>query len=286
MLTFFVPAKVSGSSYINHFIQPDTLIPDPSNPQAWNRYAYVLNNPVRFNDPSGYSADCGLGDSYCSAGKYTPGGIISLYRDVYGKDAKGDSKIKKRLSDEVESYMKNNPDYRPKNDPYLYRDCKNDEVFDWGNIRIFREVRKDYWEERIRNHSGTSDTVFMLHHYYDLGIRSIKINNSYWDWNEVDWNAVKLDVASTFGSLGGLNTVIGGNRLYKIGYGVTEGASVGYALATGIPKGDENSIVLSAGSLAPGPAGTIFSASAVVNDLLGAYQQNYTPYVPSIPRTP
>jgi hypothetical protein len=42
------------SPYINHFIQPDSLIPDPSNPQAWNRYAYVLNNPIRFNDPSGH----------------------------------------------------------------------------------------------------------------------------------------------------------------------------------------------------------------------------------------
>jgi RHS repeat-associated protein len=36
------------------FIQPDTLLPDPYNPQALNRYAYALNNPVKYTDPSGH----------------------------------------------------------------------------------------------------------------------------------------------------------------------------------------------------------------------------------------
>jgi len=39
---------------LGRFIQPDTLIPDPSNPQAFNRYSYVANRPVNFNDPSGH----------------------------------------------------------------------------------------------------------------------------------------------------------------------------------------------------------------------------------------
>jgi RHS repeat-associated protein len=45
------------SPYINRFIQPDTLIPDSSNPQAWNRYSYVVNRPVNFNDPTGHCYD-------------------------------------------------------------------------------------------------------------------------------------------------------------------------------------------------------------------------------------
>ncbi|BAP61006.1 hypothetical protein MMKA1_08890 [Methanococcus maripaludis KA1] len=38
------------------FIQPDTMLPDPYNPQALNRYAYTLNNPVKYTDPDGHSA--------------------------------------------------------------------------------------------------------------------------------------------------------------------------------------------------------------------------------------
>jgi hypothetical protein len=42
------------SPYINRFLQPDTIIPNPANPQSLNRFGYVLNNPIRFNDPTGH----------------------------------------------------------------------------------------------------------------------------------------------------------------------------------------------------------------------------------------
>jgi RHS repeat-associated protein len=35
------------------FISPDTIVPDPSNPQSYNRYAYALNWPINLTDPSG-----------------------------------------------------------------------------------------------------------------------------------------------------------------------------------------------------------------------------------------
>jgi hypothetical protein len=53
------------SPYINHFIQPDTIIPNPANPQSLNRYGYVKNNPVRFNDPTGRIEACDKDDWAC-----------------------------------------------------------------------------------------------------------------------------------------------------------------------------------------------------------------------------
>jgi len=40
---------------LGRFIQPDTMIPDPTNLQAYNRYSYVQNNPLKYTDPSGHS---------------------------------------------------------------------------------------------------------------------------------------------------------------------------------------------------------------------------------------
>ena len=39
---------------LGRWAQPDSIIPNPYNPQSWDRFGYVLNNPVRYNDPSGH----------------------------------------------------------------------------------------------------------------------------------------------------------------------------------------------------------------------------------------
>ena len=38
---------------VGMFITPDSIVPDFSNPQCLNRYAYCLNNPLMYVDPSG-----------------------------------------------------------------------------------------------------------------------------------------------------------------------------------------------------------------------------------------
>jgi RHS repeat-associated protein len=44
-------------SKIGRFISPDTLIPDASDSQQFNRYSYVLNNPVMHTDPTGHMTE-------------------------------------------------------------------------------------------------------------------------------------------------------------------------------------------------------------------------------------
>ncbi len=47
---FYVP-------YISRHLTPDSIVPNPINPQTLNRFSYVQNNPVRYTDASGHCVD-------------------------------------------------------------------------------------------------------------------------------------------------------------------------------------------------------------------------------------
>jgi RHS repeat-associated protein len=42
------------SPRLGRFVSADSIVPQPGNPQALNRYSYVLGNPVLYRDPSGH----------------------------------------------------------------------------------------------------------------------------------------------------------------------------------------------------------------------------------------
>jgi RHS repeat-associated protein len=39
---------------LGRFVQPDTIVPDPGDAKSFDRYAYVLNNPLLYADPDGH----------------------------------------------------------------------------------------------------------------------------------------------------------------------------------------------------------------------------------------
>ncbi|MCB2160576.1 peptidoglycan DD-metalloendopeptidase family protein [bacterium] len=43
------------SPTLGRFTQPDSIVPDLTNSQAWNRYSYSYNNPLNYTDPSGHT---------------------------------------------------------------------------------------------------------------------------------------------------------------------------------------------------------------------------------------
>jgi hypothetical protein len=76
------------SPYLSRFIQPDTLIPGAGHPQAWNRYSYVLNSPVRYTDPTGHytfeGGACLFGTCDPTSSFFTGG----MLRNVIGSDGR------------------------------------------------------------------------------------------------------------------------------------------------------------------------------------------------------
>lgn len=48
---------------IGRFLTPDTIVPDVTDAQAFNRYAYVLNNPIKYTDPTGHYPQPDAGDT-------------------------------------------------------------------------------------------------------------------------------------------------------------------------------------------------------------------------------
>jgi RHS repeat-associated protein len=56
--------------YLNRWIQPDPIVPNPLSPADWNRYAYVRDNPLKYIDPSGLKP-CD-GEIFDTCGKTQP----------------------------------------------------------------------------------------------------------------------------------------------------------------------------------------------------------------------
>ncbi|WP_426483550.1 RHS repeat-associated core domain-containing protein [Flavobacterium sp. 2] len=64
---------------LHRFLQPDNNIQDPFNTQNYNRYGYVMNNPLRYTDPSGELWNVFFGYLFTAyvKGAYASGGELN-----------------------------------------------------------------------------------------------------------------------------------------------------------------------------------------------------------------
>ncbi len=74
-------------AHIGRSLSADPYIPDPMNPQAFNRYSYVYNNPMSYTDPNGFCPECAIfvADAIFS-GVVTEalGGFFGALGDLFG----------------------------------------------------------------------------------------------------------------------------------------------------------------------------------------------------------
>lgn len=77
------------------FISPDTIISDPSNPQELNRYSYVNNNPIIYNDPSGHSIHSWLHRMHNQANRR------KLFKSIFNRGTQSDEYWRRALSHNV-----------------------------------------------------------------------------------------------------------------------------------------------------------------------------------------
>jgi RHS repeat-associated protein len=92
------------------FAQADTIVPEPGNPQALNRYAYTLNNPVKYTDPTGHANDPFVGGRQREWWESPTLQAPSIYDIVQGGDYRygqiplGDRMVSVYLPPTVRSY--------------------------------------------------------------------------------------------------------------------------------------------------------------------------------------
>jgi hypothetical protein len=109
---------------LGRFIQADTLVPDPANPQSLNRFAYVRNNPLAFVDPSGHQPNDWYMHDFDGS---DPSPLADLWMLRY-QDNPSCPACSTASLDYVQWYGEH-PGYAPENDRFLAKVNANDGVY-------------------------------------------------------------------------------------------------------------------------------------------------------------
>jgi hypothetical protein len=98
--------------YLNRWSQPDTIVPNPFNPQTLNRYSYGNNNPLIFVDPSGHAAvyNQPCPDGICDITAFKLEAYTSALDYYYGWNLEGEWELDEVMevwdtAQEIEEYV-------------------------------------------------------------------------------------------------------------------------------------------------------------------------------------
>jgi RHS repeat-associated protein len=83
---------------ITHFIQPDSLIPNAGSAKSFDHYAYALNNPIMFNDPTGHD----VGGAFLMQQNYSEAQVLEYSGYKFSNDFVGTT-----LSSPVKQFKEN-----------------------------------------------------------------------------------------------------------------------------------------------------------------------------------
>jgi RHS repeat-associated protein len=106
----------SPSPYINRFLSADTIVPGYANPQNLNRFSYVLNNPLRYTDPTGHMMVEGEGGSHVNYKNFPCADMHGLALDICRRGPKKLKTTKEIVKDIVtfldpSAFLQNALDY-------------------------------------------------------------------------------------------------------------------------------------------------------------------------------
>jgi RHS repeat-associated protein len=89
------------SPKLGRFLSADTIVPSYANPQSLNRFSYVINNPLKYTDPTGHKYDMGEGGGTINYKKYPCGGMKGLPLDICRRGPKKPKTPKEIVKDLV-----------------------------------------------------------------------------------------------------------------------------------------------------------------------------------------
>jgi RHS repeat-associated protein len=248
---------------LGRFISPDSIVPNPANPQSLNRYSYVINNPLRYSDPTGHK-NCEE-DGYNCPGNKTPALIL--------KQSGGN--VTDDIKNQINQYMQDNPSYDSAKDPFWKYGPKNDSV----SIVSLIDIRREYWTDRAeragcKNYTECSSIGEANFSYYDMGIKPAYYRP--WDGSKVNWGDVGLDLTSIGLGLFGLNEVpqyakmVKGAQTMNAGISIFNISRIGSDYFAGKDI-DSTGSALTVGGLAPGPYGVAASIGSLVHNINKGY---------------